>query len=66
MGKALEFGVKEGNGTEEAREALVKRLEDMSVIDARGRERIWGCARTHNVQRLDQELIVEEVKWILL
>lgn len=38
--KVLEWGVKNGNGSEEAREALRVRLEDMVRLMRRGRRRI--------------------------
>jgi hypothetical protein len=77
MQKVYDWGVKHGNGTEEAREALRKRLEDMGEIDEEGqREHLRlssqsrfiyasGVARTHNVHYVQPELIADEVKWVL-
>jgi len=58
--KVYEWGMKHGNGTPEAREALRKRLEDMGDIDERGQTEhlslssmrrfvvMEGDAATHN------------------
>lgn len=75
--KILEWGVKEGNGTEEARAALSKRLEDMSEVDEASEKahltlstnsrfiRAEGKAMTHNLQMIAPELIAREVRWVL-
>jgi hypothetical protein len=75
--KVYEWGVKHGNWTPEAREALRKRLEDMGDIDEKGqRENLSlssesrfiyaeGIARTHNIQAVQPELIAKEVKWVI-
>lgn len=40
--KILKFGEEREYGSEEARKALRKRLEDMSVVDEKGqREHLW-------------------------
>jgi hypothetical protein len=50
FGKAYEFGFKHGNGTEEAREALRVRLEDMTEIDEKGqREHLSLSSRSQFV-----------------
>ena len=67
--------MKNGNGSEHAREALSKRLEDMGEIDERGqwahltlssRSRFVfaeGSARTHKIQFVNLGLIAHEVRW---
>jgi pimeloyl-ACP methyl ester carboxylesterase len=77
FGKILRFAVERRNGSEEARETLRIRLEDMSEIDERGQRahlgmssrgrfvRAEGVARTHNVQFVKPELVADEVKWVL-
>lgn len=73
----MSFAIKKGNGSQEAREAMRKRLEGMSEIDERGqgehlgmstRSRFFkaqGMARTHNVHYVKPEFVVEEVSWVL-
>lgn len=75
--RVYEWGVEHGNGTEEAREALRKRLEDMAEVNERDmRENLTlssrsrfvkmeGKAATHNVQVVAPELVVKEVAWVL-
>jgi hypothetical protein len=75
--KIYEFGVKNGNRTEEARDALKLRLEDIKEVDERGqRDHLnlssssrfviaKAVARTHNVQFVVLKLIAEKVKWVL-
>ena len=66
-----------GHGTAEAREALRIRLEDLSEVEEKGQRaqlslssnnrfvKAEGEARTHNIQFVQPELIVQEVKWVL-
>lgn len=75
--KVYKYGVEHGNGTEEAREALRKHLEDMSAIDEAGmREHLAlssdatfvkaeGKRRTHNVHLVDPEFVSREISWVL-
>lgn len=76
FGKVYKHGVEHGNGTEEAREALRKRLEGMSEIDeAAMREHLVlssdsrfvkaeGKRKTHNVQLVDPEFVAREIEWV--
>lgn len=76
FGKVYEYGVQHGNGTEEAREALRKRLEDMSEVDeAAMREHLAlshesrfvkaeGKQRTHNVHVVDPAFVTREIQWV--
>lgn len=43
FGKILSFAIMKGNGSQEAREAMRKRSEDMSEVDEKGRGTIWVC-----------------------
>lgn len=75
--KCYEYGVRHGHGTDEAREALRKHLEDMSDVDeARMREHLVlssnarfvkaeGKQRTHNVQVVDPDFVTREIRWVL-
>ncbi|OJJ45046.1 hypothetical protein ASPZODRAFT_134473 [Penicilliopsis zonata CBS 506.65] len=74
--KIYDFSVAHGTGTEEARQRLAVRLEDMEQLDEQGqrdhlslssRSRFVyaeGKARTHNIQLVAPELIRDEVLWV--
>ncbi|KAK5136685.1 hypothetical protein LTR08_002338 [Meristemomyces frigidus] len=74
--KLYEYGVQHGHGSPEAREALRKRLEDLSEVDeAAMREHLAlstngrfvkaeGKQRTHNVHFVDPEFVVKEIEWV--
>jgi alpha/beta hydrolase fold len=75
--KIHRHAVATGAGIEETRQALGKRLEDMSEIEERGQRihlrlstnsrfvRAEGDARTHNVHMIRPEVVVDAVKWVL-
>ncbi|KAK3046376.1 hypothetical protein LTR09_012152 [Extremus antarcticus] len=75
--KVYEYGVEHGNGTEEAREALRKHLEDMSAVDEAGMRqhltlssharfvKAEGKRRTHNVHLVDPQFVAREISWML-
>ncbi|OOF90605.1 hypothetical protein ASPCADRAFT_135061 [Aspergillus carbonarius ITEM 5010] len=75
--KVLEFGVRNGVGSWEARVGLEKRLESMERVDEEGQRahlrlstrsrfvRAEGKAMTHCVHYVAPELIRDEVLWVL-
>ncbi|KUJ07039.1 alpha/beta-hydrolase, partial [Mollisia scopiformis] len=75
LSKVYEWGIKNGSGTPEAREALRKRLEDMAEVDEQGQRAhlslssqsrfvyAEGEARTHNLQIVKPQLIADEARW---
>lgn len=74
--KVYDHAVEKGHGSDEAREAVRKRLEDMSVVDETAmREHLVlssearlvkadGKRKTHNVQIVDPEFVAKEIKWV--
>ena len=74
--KILSFAIKKGNRSQDT-EAIRKRLDDMSRINERcQREHLGmsrrsrfmkakGTTRTHNVQYVKPDFVVEEVSWVL-
>lgn len=74
--KIYDYGVRNGNGSNEAQEALKKRLEDMSQLDERGMRKhlalssnarfvkAVGKQKTHNVQVVDPKFVAREVEWV--
>lgn len=75
--KIYDFAVVHGLGTDEARNALAERLEDMGQIDEAGQRAHLGLssqsrfvyaegkATTHNLQYVAPEVIAMEVFWVL-
>lgn len=76
FGKAYDYGIRHGNGTKDAQEALRVRLEDMSEVDeAAMREhlalssnsrfvRAQGKAQTHNSQIVEPSFVAGEIEWV--
>lgn len=74
--KVYDFALERGIGTEEAREELRHRLEDMSIVDEwamRGHMALSsnsrfleaeGKAKTHNVHLVAPELVSQEIEWV--
>lgn len=57
-------GVERGNGTHTAREALLRRFNDMALSSQSRFVRVPDEAKGHNVQLVEPELIAEEVRWV--
>ncbi|KAJ5116559.1 alpha/beta-hydrolase [Penicillium angulare] len=75
--KVYNFGIANGFGTQEARNSLARRLEDMEKVDEEGQRAhlqmssqsrfvyARGKARTHNLQYVEPEIIRDEIFWVL-
>lgn len=75
--KVYDWGILHGYGSPQAREAVRKRLEDMSELDEAGMKehlrltsdgrfvKMEGESRTHNVQIVNPEAVVKEIRWVL-